>query len=153
MLAQYPGLRQRRPAANAPLPPATIKRVGNHAVTLPAHGGAFTTVDGRIQHFHSFEDAHEFLSLYQDGNQDRTIPFACPGFSLVIYGSLVCRAEQWVKDDAIDAEIGDREYVWYFTFSQKYGTEFVMNQAYNQTIADLKRLIARESKDFSRLPF
>jgi hypothetical protein len=154
MLATHSSLRNPHPRADHPLT-ATVKRVGNYAVTIAPHGGALTTIGGKIQHFSCFEMAEEFLGLYQQGNHDRAIPFACPGISLIVHGSLVCRAPEWVQREAEDLELGERSYVWYFVFArEKDDTAHVLADKYDSAMIELAELIRAETyEDLNSLPF
>jgi hypothetical protein len=153
MLAKHTGLRNPAPAANAHVPTSVV-RCGKHAVTIMANGEAITTVGGKQQHWLSFAHAEDFLNIYDAGHQDRAVPFASPGYSLVINGSLVSRAPQWVRDEADDQRIGQCDYCWYFSFSHQYGAEYVLASTYDEAMTELRLLIQRESgEDFSVMPF
>jgi hypothetical protein len=154
MLATHTSLHNPRNRADHPLT-AVVKRVGSYAVTIPPHGGALTTIGGKIQHFASFELAEEFLSLYQVGNHDRAVPFACPGVNLVVCGSLVCRAPEWVRDEAKDMEFGEWAYVWYFTFSRENEqAAYIVTETYDEAMIELAVLIQAETyEDLNSLAF
>lgn len=154
MLATHTSLHNPRNRADHPMT-AVVKRVGNYAVTIPPHGGALTTIGGRIQYFSCFELAEEFLSLVQAGNHDRSIPFACPGVNLVVHGSLVCRAPEWVQDKSKDMELSEWTYVWYFTFSrEKEKTAYIVTETDDEAMIELAVLIQAETyEDLSKLPF
>jgi hypothetical protein len=149
MLANFAQLHNPRPKTA----PATIKKIGSRIAAIDERGCASTVIGGRFEYFRSLEDLGEFVQLYDSGKHDKAIPFICPGANLVIYGSLVCRAPQWVKDEARDQGIGEWNYVWYFTFARECETAHIVAEKYDDVMLELAELIRIEGADDSVMPF
>jgi hypothetical protein len=152
MIARYPRLEAICPVANAPVATQTAA-VGQYTVTTLPDGSATVTIACKQHYFHSFDLAVEYLELFSEGKHDQSVPFASGGCSLIISGSTVKRAPQWVQDDAKELEIGDREFVWHFSFNHSYGADFCIFDTYEDAIAEVHRLVAREADEAKGLPF
>jgi len=149
MIANFAQLHNPRPKAL----PATVERVGTRIAAIDEYGGVTTVIGGRFEFFRSVADLNEFAKLYDSGKHDRAIPFVCPGASLVVYGSLVCRAPQWVQAEAEDQGVGVWNYVWYFSFSGEGETAHIVAEKYDDAMIELSSLIHAEGVDDSEMPF
>jgi hypothetical protein len=149
MLAKYAAIHNPRPKTA----PATFERIGNRLTAINDRGEVTAVIGGRFEFFRSVEDLNEFAKLYDANKHDRAIPFVCPGISLVVYGSLVCRAPQWVQAEAEDQGIGVWNYVWYFSFSGEGETEHVVAEKYDDAMIELAELIRIDGTDDSVMPF
>jgi hypothetical protein len=150
MLANFAQLHNPRPRSL----PATVERVGNRIAAIDEYGGVTTVIGGRFEFFRSVEDLNEFAQLYDAGKHDRARPFRYPGVSLVVYGSLVCRAPQWVQAEAEDQGVGVWNYVWYFTFARGDGeTAHIVAERYDDAMIELAELIRIDGTDDSVMPF
>jgi hypothetical protein len=150
MIANFAQLHNPRPKTA----PATFERIGDRLAAINDRGEVTAVIGGRFEFFRSAEDLNEFAQLYDSGKHDRAIPFVCPGVSLVVYGSLVCRAPQWVQAEAEDQGVGVWNYVWYFTFAREDGeTAHIVAEKYDDAMIELSSLIHAEGVDDSEMPF
>ena len=150
MIAKYAQLHNSHPKTA----PATFEQVGNRLAAINDRGEVTAVIGGRFEFFRSVEELNEFAQLYDAGKHDRAIPFVCPGASLVVYGSLVCRAPQWVQAEADDQGVGVWNYVWYFTFARGDGeTAHIVAEKYDDAMIELSSLIHAEEVDDSEMPF
>jgi hypothetical protein len=150
MIAKYAQLHNSRPKTA----PATFERIGNRLAAINERGEVTAVIGGRFEFFRSVEDLNEFAQLYDSGKHDRAIPFVCPGVSLVVYGSLVCRAPQWVQAEAEDQGVGVWNYVWYFTFAREDGeTAHIVAERHDDAMVELAELIRIDGTDDSVMPF
>jgi hypothetical protein len=133
--------------------PTTVERVGNRLAVVDERGGLTAVIGGRTEYFRSVEDLNEFAQLYDSGKHDRAIPFVCPGAGLVVYGSLVRRAPEWVQVEAVDRSISPWDYIWYFTFAREAETAYVVAEKYDDAMIELAELIHAEEVDDSEMPF
>jgi hypothetical protein len=155
MLARHSQLQNPTARANTPAPVSVVWHNG-HAISVRQDGSCCALVNGRLEEFRYVFEAEEFFHLWDSGNQDRAIPFVCPTASLVVYGSLLFRAPEWVQQAGHDQEIGKNQYVWFFHYAAETGTQWIVTETYDQAMIELRYLIDAESSpswDENALPF